>query len=429
MTEELPARKTTSRGMMAPGGIFAPFGFPAFRSIWSANLFSNMGSMIQSVAAAWLMTELTDSHLLIAMVQASAVLPIMLFGVFAGAIADNFDRRRVMLVAQSGMLIASALLAIVTYKEAVGPFSLIALTFIVGVGTALNAPAWQASVRAQVGPRDLPQAISLNTIAFNLARSVGPAFGGLLISLWDISLAFALNALSYTYLIIVLLRWRPQVPPPSKGPMFASVRAGIIFCINSQSLRKVLLRGAAVGFGFAAYRALLPSIVSDRIGGDEIGFGLLLAAFGIASIFFALFVGPLRRRLGSEGVIGVGTLAFVIAHAAMAIDPGMNSALIAALIAGAGWVLALTTLNVAMQVRSPDAMLGQCLSIYQSVTFGGMAIGAWVWGAIADWSGISASLILAAGWLVVSLIFLRFFAPMPGRDEGILHSTRAPIDD
>jgi len=236
--------------------------------------------MIQAVAAAWLMTELTDSNILIAMVQASAVLPIMLFGVFAGAIADNFDRRRVMLIAQFGMLIASAVLAVVTYEEAVGPYSLLALTLLVGIGTALNAPAWQASVRAQVGPKDLPQAISLNTIAFNLARSVGPALGGLLISLWDISLAFALNALSYIFLIVVLLRWQPQVPLPKRGPMFSSVRTGIRFCMSSQPLRKVLVRGASLGFGFAAYQALLPVIVRDRLGGDEIGFGVLLGAFG-----------------------------------------------------------------------------------------------------------------------------------------------------
>ncbi|OZA68187.1 MAG: arabinose ABC transporter permease, partial [Sphingomonadales bacterium 39-62-4] len=184
----MPIQQATS----APGSALAPFQYPAFRAIWTANLFSNIGSMIQSVGAAWLMTELTTSHVLVALVQASATIPILLLGVFAGAIADNFDRRRVMLAAQSGMLIVSAVLAGLSFTGNIGPYSLLALTLMVGMGTALNGPAWQASVRLQVGPKDLPQAISLNAISFNLARSVGPALGGILISLWSTSIAFGL---------------------------------------------------------------------------------------------------------------------------------------------------------------------------------------------------------------------------------------------
>jgi MFS family permease len=406
---------------MGPGTTLGPFRFPAFRAIWIANLFSNVGSMIQSVAAAWLMTELTDSHRLIALVQASTTLPILLFGVIAGAIADNFDRRRVMLTAQIGMLIASGVLALASYEGFVTPAILLVLTLAVGIGTALNSPAWQASVRAQVGREDLPQAISLNTIAFNLARSVGPALGGLLISLWDIGLAFALNALSYIALIVVLLRWRPQVEPPVRGPMFATIKAGLHFCMTSAPVRKVLLRGAVIGFGLSAYQALLPAVVRDQLGSGEIGFGILLGAFGISSILSALFVGSTMRRLGSEATIGLGTLAFIAAEAVMALSHGLTLGLVAALLGGVGWVLTLTTLNVAMQVRSPDAILGRCLAIYQAITFGSMAIGAWVWGAVADWHDIGVSLFAAAAWLGVSLVLLRLFLPMPRRGEGVHH--------
>src|SRR3990167_1181591 len=166
-----------------------------------------VGWLSGGVAAAGGMTDLTRSHVLVALVQASATIPILLLGVFAGAIADNYDRRRVMLAAQTGMLIVSSVLAVLAYTGNVGPFSLLALTLMVGMGTALNGPAWQASVRLQVGRQDLPQAISLNAISFNLARSVGPALGGILISLWDTSLAFALNAISYLGMIVVLSRW------------------------------------------------------------------------------------------------------------------------------------------------------------------------------------------------------------------------------
>jgi predicted MFS family arabinose efflux permease len=240
-----------------------------------------------------------------------------------------------------------------------------------------------------------------------------------LISLWDTSLAFALNAISYTVLIIVLLRWRPQVSLPERTPMLSSVLVGVRFCISTRPVRRVLLRGLAVGFGFAGFQALLPIIVHDRIGGTEIDFGVLLGAFGISSIAAAFFAGAIRRRLGNENVLGLGTLAFIIAQLALAGSTSMHLAIPAALIGGVGWVTALTTLNVAMQVRSPDAILGRCLSIYQAVTFGGMAIGAWCWGAIADWQGLQVALILAAVWLATSLVILRLLAPMPQRGEGV----------
>ena len=404
---------------MAPGAVLAPFRYPAFRAIWTANLASNLGSMIQSVAAAWLMTELTRSHALIALVQASVTLPILLFGVFAGAIADNFDRRRIMLAAQGGMLVVSALLALVSYRGGLAPWSLLGFTLLVGIGTALNGPAWQASVRAQVGRQDLAQAITLNSIAFNLARSVGPALGGVLISIWTVSLAFALNALSYVFLIVVLLRWHPQVEQPTRTPMLSAIAVGLKFCATNGPVRRVLLRGACAGFGLAGYSALLPVIVRQRLQGGEIDYGLMLGAFGIASITAALFVSQLRRRFGSETVVGLGSVAFIVGYAVIARAGSVPAAMPAAFVAGLGWVLTLTTLNVAMQVRAPNEILGRCLSIYQAVTFGSMALGAWTWGTLSDTLGIPGTLYAAAGFLAAMLVVLRLFAPMPRVGEGV----------
>ena len=406
--------------LIAPGQPLAPFRHPAFRAIWTANLFSNIGSMIQSVGAAWLMTELTRSHLLIALVQASATIPIMLLGLFAGAIADNYDRRLVMLAAQSGMLVVSALLAALTYAGAIGPSGLLALTLAVGAGTALNAPAWQASVRIQVTPEDLPQAISLGALSFNLARSVGPALGGVLISLWNPQLAFALNAVSYLGMIVVLLRWKPPRFSPARTPMLTSIGQGIAYSRNSPAIRKILLRGLVFGFGAAGYQALLPSIARDRLHGSEIDYGLMLGAFGIGSIGVALWVSNWRRRFGSETVVTVATGVFVVAQIGIAAAGNLVTALPATFIAGAGWVAAMTSLNVAMQLRSPEAILGRCLSLYQAVTFGGMALGAWAWGWLADVRGLPFALHAAAAWLALTLVVLHRFAPMPGRDEGRL---------
>jgi MFS family permease len=395
------------------GGTFAPFRYAAFRAIWTANLASNLGATMQSVGAAWLMTDLTTSHQLIAMVQASTTVPIMLFGVFAGAIADNYDRRRIMLISQIGMLVAAAALSAFTWAGMMTPALLLSLTLALGIGTALNSPAWQASVRQQVGVDDLPQAIALNTISFNLARTVGPALGGLLISLWNVSLTFGINAISRPPLIIALLRWRPEPLTRKRTSMLPSIATGLRYCAGSSPIRRVLARGAAMGFGVAGYQALVPAVVRGQLHGSEIAYGLLLGLFGIGSIGAALIIGPARRRLGTETVITIATLAYVVAQVVLANAHSLASAAPATFIAGAGWVAGLTTINVTMQMRSPEAILGRCLSIYQAATFGGMALGAWVWGAVADWRGLPFALYGAALFLALSLVVLRVLAPMP----------------
>lgn len=422
----MPAPETSSAtGPLAPGGTLAPFGYPAFRAIWIANLGSNIGTMIQAVGAAWLMTELTPQHRLIALVQASNTLPVMLLGLFAGAIADNYDRRRVMIAAQSGMLVISAMLALLAWRGLVGPYLLLAMTLAVGMGTALNGPAWQASVRLQVGPRDLPQAISLNAIAFNLARSVGPALGGLIISIWNPSLAFAANALSYVGMVVVLLRWKPGTIPPTRQPMLRSIGVGIGFCVHSGPIRRVLLRGAAFGFGAIGCQALMPGIARDQLHSSAVGYGVMLGAFGIGSITTALFVGTLRRRHGAEWVITCATTAFLAGQLLLAQAHDIALAIPAMLLAGGGFVATMTSLNVAMQLRSPEAILGRCLSLYQAIVFGAMAIGAYAWGAIADRYGLVAAIRFAAFWLALTLL-LRFVIPMPRREEGRVDPAYAP---
>ncbi|HEY6868698.1 MAG TPA: MFS transporter [Novosphingobium sp.] len=404
----------------APGATFAPFRYPAFRAIWIANLCSQLGSMIQSIAAAWLMTELTRSHTLIAAVQASASLPILLFGVVAGAIADNFDRRRIMLAAQSGMLLCSALLALVTWLGLIGPWGLLAATLAVGTGTALNAPAWQASVRAQVGARDLPQAISLNTIAVNLGRSVGPALGGVLVAAAGVAAAFAINALSFVALIVVLLAWRPETPPPTRAPMLHSIRAGIAFCRASDPVRRILLRGLCVGIGGAGLQSLLPAVIRDAVGGGEVALGSTLAAFGAGSIAGALCGTALRRRIGAEAVVRLGALAYAAAILGLALLHQLAWLLPAIALGGVGFTFCFTTINVAMQLRSPEAILGRCMAIYQAVSFGGMAVGAWLWGGLADLANVTVALGSAAGFLLLGTLVLGELMPLPKRGEGVV---------
>ena len=409
----IPARS------IAATSAFAPFRWPAFRMIWVANLVSALGSMIQSIAAAWLMTDLTDSHLLVALVQASIVIPVLFIGVFAGVLADNYDRRKVMLGANLGMAAVSAVLAALAWLEVVAPWSLLLMTLLIGCGFALNGPAWQASVRLQVPHEDLPQAISLNSIAFNMARSVGPAIGGVLLSLSGPKLAFTVNALSYALMIAVLLRWRPRATGRrDKHAVFPAIGAALRFCANSSPIRRVLARGFAFGLGATAYQALIPLVVRQQVGGNETDFGLVLGAFGVGSVLTALWIGPARRRLGPETIVSGAMAVSALSLAGLAWSASVPQAMAASLFAGGGQVAALTSLNVSMQLRSPEEILGRCLAIFQALAFGGFAVGSWVWGMVSDAAGLLPALLGGALWLLVALIVLRVLAPMPRIGEG-----------
>ena len=409
----IPARS------IAATSAFAPFRWPAFRMIWIANLVSALGSMIQSIAAAWLMTDLTDSHLLVALVQASIVIPVLFIGVFAGVLADNYDRRKVMLGANLGMAAVSAVLAALAWLEVVAPWSLLLMTLLIGCGFALNGPAWQASVRLQVPHEDLPQAISLNSIAFNMARSVGPAIGGVLLSLSGPKLAFTVNALSYALMIAVLLRWRPRTTGRrDKHAVFPAIGAALRFCANSSPIRRVLARGFAFGLGATAYQALIPLVVREQVGGNETDFGLVLGAFGVGSVLTALWIGPARRRLGPETIVSGAMAVSALSLAGLAWSASVPQAMAASLFAGGGQVAALTSLNVSMQLRSPEEILGRCLAIFQALAFGGFAVGSWVWGMVSDAAGLLPALLGGALWLLVALIVLRVLAPMPRIGEG-----------
>ena len=409
----IPARS------IAATSAFAPFRWPAFRMIWVANLVSALGSMIQSIAAAWLMTDLTDSHLLVALVQASIVIPVLFIGVFAGVLADNYDRRKVMLGANLGMAAVSAVLAALAWLEVVAPWSLLLMTLLIGCGFALNGPAWQASVRLQVPHEDLPQAISLNSIAFNMARSVGPAIGGVLLSLSGPKLAFTVNALSYALMIAVLLRWRPRATGRrDKHAVFPAIGAALRFCANSSPIRRVLARGFAFGLGATAYQALIPLVVREQVGGNETDFGLVLGAFGVGSVLTALWIGPARRRLGPETIVSAAMAVSALSLAGLAWSASVPQAMAASLFAGGGQVAALTSLNVSMQLRSPEEILGRCLAIFQALAFGGFAVGSWVWGMVSDAAGLLPALLGGALWLLVALIVLRMLAPMPRIGEG-----------
>lgn len=407
MLQQKPsAPDSNSRAGAWRSATLQPFQHRIFLAIWTASLVSNFGSLIQGVGASWLMTSIAPSADMVALVQAASSLPIMLFSLVAGAAADVWDRRLVMLVAQLAMLLTSAALSLLAVLGLVTPSLLLALTFLLGCGAALYGPAWQSSVGEQV-PRDaLPAAVALNSLGFNIARAVGPAIGGIIVASAGAQAAFLLNALSYLGLIAVLLAWRRPATPgplPPEG-VGAAMRAGLRYVRLSPVIRTVLVRSMAFGLCGSAVWALMPLIARDLIGGGPLVYGLLLGAFGAGAVVGALASTGLRARHTPEAVVSAATLGFAGASLGTAFSSWLAVTLAALLVAGAGWVLALSSFNVTVQLWAPRWVVGRAMAVYQTVTFGGMAVGSWLWGFVAHAQGLTASLAIAGLAMALSAL-------------------------
>ena len=391
--EPAPARPTA----------LAPFEFQTFRHVWFATLASNLGSLIQGVGAAWMMTSITQSAGLVALVQASTTLPIMLFSLVSGALADNFNRRSVMLVAQCFMLVVSLALALAAYADIMTPWLLLCFTFLIGCGTALHNPSWQASVGDMVPRSQVPAAVALNSMSFNLTRSVGPAIGGAIVAAAGAAAAFAANAFSYIALIIVLFRWKLETPASNlpRESMGLAISAGLRYVAMSPNIEKVLLRGFVFGLAAISTLALLPLVARDIIQGGPLLYGVLLGAYGVGAIGGAFLGGRLRGVIANEWIARIGFVAFAVSATIQALSTTAWLSCIGLLIGGASWVLTLAMFNVTVQLSTPRWVVGRAMSLYQMATFGGMALGSWVWGLVAESYGPAEALLASAALMLV----------------------------
>lgn len=377
-----------------------------FAAVWIASLVSNFGSLVQAVGASWLMTSIAPSPDIVALVQAASALPILLFSLPAGAIADIWQRRTVMLIAQVLMLTVSASLAALAHFGTILPWSLLAFTFALGTGAALYGPAWQAAVGELVPRHEIPPAVALNSLNFNVARSIGPAIGGAIVAAAGPEAAFTFNALSYIGLIVVLARWRPpaverRLPPESMGP---AMIAGLRYAALSLTIRAVLVRTFAFGLCGSAIWALLPLVARHLVGGGPLIYGVLLGALGIGAIIGAILSTPLRQHLGSEAVVRGAVALFGVCAIVSAFFTALLPLILALIAAGAGWVMALANFNVVVQMSSPRWVMGRAMSVYQMMTFGGMALGSWLWGVVADHLNVSISLAVSGAAMLLSLL-------------------------
>ena len=416
--------------MSAPGTVgaespsaMAPFRHRAFALLWVATVASNVGTWMHDVGAGWLMTELSPSPLIVAAVQAATTLPIFLFALLAGAVADIVDRRRLLIWVNAGMAAAAALLTALVALELVTPLLLLAVTFLLGTGAAFMAPAWQAIVPSLVPRGELTAAISLNSMGINVSRAIGPALAGFLIVGAGLAAPFLVNALSFLGIIAALWWWRPAPNTTSGLPaeqVFAAIRGGLRYALNSPPLKATLLRAAAFFVFASAFWAMLPLIARSVLAGGPTLYGTLLAAVGAGAVGGAFLLPAIKRRLGPDRTVAAGTLGTAGVLIVLAILPDPVVAVVAAALAGLSWIAVLSSLNVSAQTALPDWVRARGLSIFLTVFFGSMSAGSLLWGHVAAVWGIPAALLAAAAG-AVALIPLSWRARL-GQGEKLDHT-------
>src|ERR1700694_5754627 len=390
--------------MFAADSVTAPLRHSVFRRIWLASLLSNFGLLIQGVGAAWAMTQMTSSADMVALVQTALMLPVVLTPMPAGAIADMYDRRIVALVALTIALSGATALSVLAWLGLVTPHILLALCFVVGSGMALFGPAWQSSVSEQVPAETLPSAVALNGISYNIARSFGPAIGGIVVATAGAVAAFATNAVLYIPLLVVLFLWR-RTSEPSRLPrerLNRAIVSGVRYIANSPSIRIVLARTLVTGLIGGSVSALMPLVARDLLHGGAQTYGIMLGACGMGAVIGALNITEVRKRMNGEAAVRACALSMAGAIAAVALsrEPVLTAA--ALVVAGAVWMLAVALFNIGVQLSAPRWVAGRSLAAFQASIAGGIAVGRLGWGRLTDAAGVETALLVSAGLMLAS---------------------------
>lgn len=376
--------------MIAEKGPFAPLRSRIFFAIWIAAMASNVGTWVQSVGEKWLMGELTSSPLLMSLIETGATLPMLVLSLPGGAIADIVDRRRLLLITQTWMLAAAAAMAILSALHLVTPGVLIGMSLLLGVGAALNSPAWQASVPDLVPREQIAAGVVLNSAGFNVSRAVGPALGGLVVAGLGPTWAFTLNAISFVGVLVVLQQWkrRPVTTDLPAERFSAAMKVGLRYAWHSRPLQVILLRGGGFVFFGGPIFSLLPTLAIHRLHLSSTAFGLLLGCIGAGAVGITLVLPALRRRYTPNILLAAATMTFAAGLLALAF---LNHALpvgLVLLVGGAGWLTVLSTCNTGVQLSVPSWVRARALGVYITVWGGAMAAGAAFWGVVGERWGI-----------------------------------------
>jgi MFS family permease len=403
-----PASSETLAASRPPqaASAWAPFRHRAFTIIWVATVVSNVGGWMYSVACGWLMTSLDPDPLTVSLVQVANSLPMFLFAIPAGALVDIVDRRLFLIIGESAVTVTATTFAALVWFHLITPVSLLVFTFIVTVGSAVTAPAWQAVVPQLVPKSEMPAAIAANSVGINVSRALGPALGGVMAATLGIAAPFWLNGFSNLGVIAALIRWRepkksgPLLPPETFG---RAMRAGLRHARYNTQLRATLIRSVGFFVFASAYWGLLPLVARSQIAGSPAQYGLLLAAIGAAAVGGAFLLQPLRTKLGADRLLAAATVATAVAMALFGFAHSAATALVASLLAGASWIAAVSSLNVSAQVALPEWVRGRGLAMYVTVMFGALSLGSAIWGEAASLAGLTAALYAAAAGALIAI--------------------------
>src|SRR5438477_2538176 len=377
---------------------WSPLRIALFRSLWIATIVSNVGTWMQDVGAGWLMTSLSSSPSIVALVEAADSVPLMLLALPAGALADIVDRRRLLIVIQFYLLIVTGTLGVLTLLDMVTAWMLLGFVFVLGVGNAVMLPAWSAIVPELVPHDEMPAAVALNSVAINAARAVGPAIAGVLVAAVGVWLVFVLNALSYVGILAVLLRWRREhhksTLPAER--FLTAIRVGMRFVMHTHALQVVLIRGGAFFVFASATWSLFPLIVRRELGrGPEI-YGLLLTCIGIGAVAGAMLLPRVRARISRDALVAGSSALYALAALALAYVQNIGLLAVAMLATGVAWISILSALQVTAQMTLPGWVRSRGPASFFVVFMAGMALGSILWGQVATHIGIPAALTIAA---------------------------------
>lgn len=395
-SQKLPAETSAPVASTSP---WAPLGQRTFAVLWWATVLSNMGTWMHDVGAGWLMTTLDPTPNIVAAVQAATTLPVVLFALPAGAIADIIDRRLLLIIFNLFMAVTAATFALLLVFGNVTPVVLLVFTFLLGTGAAFVAPTWQAIIPSLVPRPQLPAAIALNSVGINVSRATGPAIAGFLIVSVGMVAPFALNALSFIGIIAALIWWRPPAPAQRRLPherVTSAMVVGLRYGLNSEPLKATLIRAAAFFMFASALWSLLPLIARELLNGDARLYGILLASIGVGAVLAAFALPTIKASLGPNGSVAVGCIGTAVSLAILAFTGSKFVAIGAAALAGMCWTGVLSSLYVSAHVSLPEWVRARGLSIYLIVFFGSMSLGSILWGQVATMTSIENGLLIAS---------------------------------
>lgn len=427
---------TDKASAVAPGSPAAPASpwgalhHRIFRWLWIATVLSNVGGWLYNAASGWLMTSLDADPFVVSLVQVADSLPLFLFALPAGALADLTDKRRFILVLEVLTTVLCAVFATLVALNRATPAVLLLFVFLVGTLAAVETPAWQSITPLLVPKTSLSSAIALNSIGVNISRVIGPALAGVIILGAGIAAPFWLNAVSNLGVIAVILWWRPPTRQPRALPpehLSGAVRAGVRYARYHGTLRATLAR--AVGFFLfaSAYWALLPVLARTQLRGGATLYGVLLATLGAGAVAGAMFLPRLRARLGADRVVALGELGTALALLLFAVAHAATLALLACLLAGAAWILALAVLNVSAQLALPEWVRGRGLAVYATVFFGTMSLGSACWGFLGSHLGLQSAHLIAAAGALLAIPLTRHWKLRGGADQDLTPSMHWPV--